>query len=1116
MRYKSSFSLLMMSGLWVQAASAGGDISEFIKELQANGPKTSKGFVASGPVVRNTAVGNGDVEVVEKEKISAGAKVGVGGSQAVMCGGKSLWPVIMGGEQFVFEGNGLTDRSGECSNYGDSVTSDTIIYGDDEALGVQNIYNNGFAWGTHIGPQGVQNIFGASMYYNGGVASKTAVYNEGRQNIWGKGQADDVTLKKGAMQVIYLGGSAKNLTIEDGGHSWIYDGVKLERSTKVDNNGHLHLYSGITGGRFRKEKISLRGGASEEVFFVDSGSSRFDIENLNGQGGIISFGSFGPDKRFSKLHVIQLSGGLHFNFRINIGAGGGDYLFIKEGAGDHTVSVVDTGIEVANHFSQISTGVSALDLITDESGGAKFSLKSFFVANAPAIDLGAYMYELKQRINGPGKEKIWYLSASVSEAGRMTHPSRSTVPQSPVLDDSIFLSVQPGGEADSRKRTPRHLASNSGNPSFSSPVFTVVNKNIEEKLKSTIYDQVIGGGDLLIVNSLSNGTKINDSGIEFVESGGYSMGAVVNVGGKQVVKGGGFTWYTNINGGAQFIFSEEDSFGDVRGGGSSGKRSGAYNTSVNGNNRTHGQQNIYDGGVVWGTKIGEGGVQNLYQVSIKNPSIAWKTVIDNGGRQNVFEGGQARGVIVEKGGMQVVYFGGFTEDVTVKKAGHSWVFSGAKLGGSMEVQDGGYLHLFAGDNTPHVASKTIIVKEQPPETVFSDGGGKNSSRFDVKKLSGEGGRIIFDSVDYNKGFSQLKVDDLSGRLSFNFRVDFAGHHSDYLVIKRGSGNHAIKIIDSGDEIKNPVPRKNSLAAGINLIMDKSGGANFFLEGSFGDEIYSVDAGAYTYILQYQDMSHKPNKKGRESRGKIWYLAVASSRESQYSSFTSRKIVKRPQGSSLTVSSLDNSGSSAKSQKRPPQRVSRKLESANPSSSKDSGKKQSRRRPPRHVVDEAQISSLLVASVDDADVGTSVRQGQRRSRRHVVEDTQIADLSAVAVEAEIIDVSENQGRSRRRVIREEEVTDLSAVSPSILERRANGADVFESGLKRPEVSASSALMSDDKDDAVMVAFDSKLMSDDATVVFGDETLDLSDDKNDAAMVASDPELMSDDATVASVR
>ncbi len=91
---------------------------------------------------------------------------------------------------------------------------------------------------------------------------------------------------------------------------------------------------------------------------------------------------------------------------MSLAEGEGDYLSIKNGSGYHTISVVDSGVDIVDPSS------TDLDLIFDQSGEAHFTLKKFSGAKISTVDGGTYMYGLKEKNNEDGSGKIWYLSAA--------------------------------------------------------------------------------------------------------------------------------------------------------------------------------------------------------------------------------------------------------------------------------------------------------------------------------------------------------------------------------------------------------------------------------------------------------------------------------------------------------------------------------------------------------------------------------------------------------------------------------------------------------------------------------------------------------------------------------
>ncbi|WP_375689868.1 pertactin-like passenger domain-containing protein, partial [Bartonella sp. AP57NXGY] len=140
------------------------------------------------------------------------------------------------------------------------------------------------------------------------------------------------------------------------------------------------------------------------------------IQQLSGVGKVI-FTSSEDDLYYSQLYIDNLAGSLHFNFNVSLAEEKGDYLFIKNGRGSHTISILDSGIEIVDPSS------TELDLIVDQSGGASFTLQSFSGAKIPIIDGGTYTYGLKHKNIENEEGKIWYLTAVYMDSA--SHRSRS-------------------------------------------------------------------------------------------------------------------------------------------------------------------------------------------------------------------------------------------------------------------------------------------------------------------------------------------------------------------------------------------------------------------------------------------------------------------------------------------------------------------------------------------------------------------------------------------------------------------------------------------------------------------------------------------------------------------
>ncbi|MET3560852.1 outer membrane autotransporter protein [Bartonella japonica] len=367
-------------------------------------------YVYAGGLSENSNIEDGGIERVEafkgKQGFSKNAIVKEGGQQIVRNGGKVEGTEIYGGEQFVF---GEGDVGGKIK---ESSASNTVIYGQGETLGLQKVYDGGSVWNTKVMRGGIQEIAKKDKSIKGGSAFDTQLFGGGQQHVLEGGKAIGVTLNETARQKIYAEGFVKNLTMNDESKSLVYAGAKLEGKTLVNHSGHLHLYAGNDQHHSTAEDIILNGQNTKLYSITDEFDGKSSlIQKLSGKGSVI-FAFTGSDPYYSQLHVNNLSGSLHFQFNTTLAHNRGDYLFVENGKGNHTISVADSGVEITDPFS------NKRDLITDESGGAHFTLTDFSGEEIHAIDGGTYMYNLKQRkdVNG----KTWFLSAD-----RISEPESS-------------------------------------------------------------------------------------------------------------------------------------------------------------------------------------------------------------------------------------------------------------------------------------------------------------------------------------------------------------------------------------------------------------------------------------------------------------------------------------------------------------------------------------------------------------------------------------------------------------------------------------------------------------------------------------------------------------------
>ncbi|WP_208433478.1 BafA family autotransporter [Bartonella doshiae] len=811
-------------------------------------------YIDEASVSRDTMIESGSIEFVRNLSNSEYAIVKKGGKQIVESGANAEGAKIYGGEQIVFGKRLLGNDFKGSSAY------NTEIYAEGGMLGLQNVYSGGMTFDTKIMKGGIQNIDGGQNFNNGSsededftlnegaFALNTELFKNGMQNILARGNASEVILYDVSTQKIYDTGYVDTLTINHQAQSWVYAGAILDKDTIVNDFGSLYLYAGNDEAATEVENLILNGEDTKlhSIAIENSGErSQIHIRNLSGNGRVI-FTSTGSDKSYSQLNINHLSGQLHFYFNVSFAEHLGDYLLIKKsGSGYHTISVIDSGLEITNSSHK------KLKLISDRSGNAHFTLTNSFGEKISTVDAGTYMYSLKNRKNR-NTGKIWYLDANYTRDNR----------NNPLFSDFSFKpSAAPFLDVLTETTIGKGMVVSIADSTLSScseEANIIDNSTAESSISNTVQD----GGKLYVYsNGFNLYTTIKSGGIEIIKTHGLSQDSTVYKGGKQKIKNGGKAEGTKIYGGEQFVSGKVFV---VKG---ETVMSSAYDTVIFGQNEVPGYQNVYDGGSVFNTKIKEGGVQNLYLEEDLSEesygSFAFNTEVFSGGEQNVLAGGEAIDVILWGNALQTIDLGGYVKNLIIHDQAKSWLHHGATLEGSTTVNDYGRIYLYAGAEQSRTEVEKIVLNG-PNAKLYSIASNVDGDSSLVENLSGNGS-VIFTSTVFNPHYSKLQINDLSGNLHFRFNINFAEQRGDYLLIKKGAGHHKISVIDSGVEVINFPLQKQHLVLELDLIHDQSGEAHFTLIDFSGEEIGTVDGGTYMYGLK--------QKEGEKESEKIWYLSA---------------------------------------------------------------------------------------------------------------------------------------------------------------------------------------------------------------------------------------------------
>ncbi|WP_375680712.1 MULTISPECIES: BafA family autotransporter [unclassified Bartonella] len=416
-KYKLSFSVLMISSYLVQSASVVESRNRVLTRAThvVNREEEEKKIALMSNFFRNnTILKDGDVELVDNGESSVGSTIKKGGMQIVTRAGIAMNAKILGGQQFIHEEPyiDLTSVERKSSAYNSTVT------GDGGTVGQQNVYDGAWGWYTKVGDNGEQNLY-AGQRKEGGKSMYAEVSGNGRQHVLALGESYATNLKDHAIQVVYPEGFVDGLTVNNFAKSWFHVGVQeVLGEVRINDHGELYLFAGDRTNHTTKKKIPIKDRVDETIFEVGERNMgekpQIEIEDLGGQNGTVIFTSIPYDPRYISLHVEKLSGSLHFRFNISATGDSSDYLSIDEGAGNHKISVADSGREITGLLSQKNSLVTGINLITDRShnGGANFTLADLSGKDITAVDGGAYQYQLLKRdrcADSSGSATIWYL-----------------------------------------------------------------------------------------------------------------------------------------------------------------------------------------------------------------------------------------------------------------------------------------------------------------------------------------------------------------------------------------------------------------------------------------------------------------------------------------------------------------------------------------------------------------------------------------------------------------------------------------------------------------------------------------------------------------------------------
>ncbi|VEJ54976.1 autotransporter outer membrane beta-barrel domain-containing protein [Pragia fontium] len=206
---------------------------------------------------------------------------------------------------------------------------------------------------------------------------------------------------------------------------------------------------------------------------------------------------------------------------------------------------------------------------------------------------------------------------------------------------------------------------------------------------------------------------------------------------------------------------------------------------------------------------------------------------------------------------QLISAGGEAKDTSLNDHAYSQVKAGGMLSGTTQVNDAAILYMDTAGSNGSVADKVILNGESSALVVnYSD---ESNAFATVKDLNMLGGTVSFENGGADN-YVNLHLGSLSGSGVFNFNTTLNQGKGNTLFVDNASGSHKVMITDSGEEITSA----ENLT--LNIINDKSSGADFSLASISGENIAAVDGGTYMYSLKQQS-----GKDGLA--GNVWYLGA---------------------------------------------------------------------------------------------------------------------------------------------------------------------------------------------------------------------------------------------------
>jgi autotransporter passenger strand-loop-strand repeat protein len=582
----------------------------------------------------------------------------------------------------------------------------------------------------------------SGIYYDHGSSHKETVTGmtvEGTMYVMADGVADKITLDASTLS-IWSGGSANDVTVNDGGLFHIYSGGTATNVTWTPGEGYVYVhdgavvtfvneYSGVYLGTFDDPTVHA---ATMDGIEGEEESEGFDMY-------VMADGIANNTKLTDYDRVFVWSGGTVNDTTIqSLGA----YVYVYSGGTANKTAVANYGtLDISRGGSADSTTINNGGSLKIHSGGTATNV----LENGGYVDVGegATVSFLSNTISDMSVYASATIHSGTTAKSTTIYNGTLIIFSGGIANNTILkgdyivghgaLHVSSGGTANGIQAIDGDLFVSSGGKltgqititdDTAVDVFVYSDATLDFDISELAPNNKACFNDLSLLNGWSNasftltvsGTQQNgayklaggatgfNKTITVSDTSGTELGTIT-AGGEALIKDG--KSYTLTLDGEKLGFTVADNkIPDL-----TGELTGTRNIT----------ENMYASGVI----VKTGGF-----LIIESGGTATKT--DLSGFLNVYEGGLAEDTTVNKNAWATISSGGVARDINVKSYGLLDIKSDGKLTGSMTIEDGAAVSAFTGaiidfdisalspDNTVLLNNLSLIAEDPSFTLTVSD------------------------------------------------------------------------------------------------------------------------------------------------------------------------------------------------------------------------------------------------------------------------------------------------------------------------------------------------------------------------------------------------------------